>query len=269
VALGSSFAAGGAQPVLDPYCGRSSNNYAHILARTLDLQLTDVTCGGATIDNLLDVPQQIYSGAFLAPQIDAVGPHTDLVTITVGGNDVNYIGSISSESCLADPTAFDAIEDSFYRTMIKAGTCGGVTDPLANQNLIDGLEDEWVEVIDSVRQRAPHARIVVVDYMTLIPASGQACDASPLTQMESKYFLDMARQLHLTTKAATQRTGTDLVELSKASRLHHACSEEPWVTGWDVSRILEGGPGPWHPNTRGVEATAELLLAHLDANPRD
>jgi lysophospholipase L1-like esterase len=263
VALGSSFAAGGAPEIIDPYCGRSGNNYAHIAARELGLELTDVTCGGATINNILDTPQRVFTGAYQAPQLNAVGYDTDLITITAGGNDVNYIGGLSRESCLADPTAFDAIADPYYRALIKAGTCGGVTDRAANQELLDGLDEEWTLLLDAVRERAPQARIVIIDYATLLPQSGQGCDQSPLSREQSKYFLDVAHQLQLITKSAAQHGGAELVEMSKYSRHHDACSSEPWVSGWDVSKILGGGPGPWHPNAAGVQATADLLIAHL------
>lgn len=263
VALGSSFAAGGAPAIIDPFCGRSENNYAHLVARKLGLELTDVTCGGATIDNILDTPQRVYSGDLRAPQIEAVHPNTDLVTITAGGNDINYVGNLTRESCSANPTALDVISNPYYKSLIEAAFCGNTTDQAVNQRSLDNLENEWVRVLDSIQQRAPQARIVILDYVTLLPQSGQGCGVAPLSPQRARYFLEVAKQLQLATKNAAQRTGVELVELSKASRHHDACAEEPWVTGWDVSEILTGGPSPWHPNASGVQATSELLLAHL------
>src|SRR5687767_2682895 len=55
VALGDSFASGPLVPVQyeQPWgCLRSSNNYAHQVARELDLALTDVTCSGASTKHL-------------------------------------------------------------------------------------------------------------------------------------------------------------------------------------------------------------------------
>ena len=263
VALGSSFAAGGAPAIIDFPCGRSENNYPHLVARKLGLELTDVTCGGATLGNILDTSQGPFTGDPRAPQIDSVHPDTDLVTITAGGNDINYVGALMGASCAADPTAFDVIADPDYKSLIMAALCGSTTAPAVNRQALDNLENEWVRVLKAIRQRAPQARIVILDYVTLLPQSGQGCGAAPLSPEQSRYFLDIAKQLQLATKKAAQRSGVELVELSKASRDHHACAEDPWVTGWDVSELLTGGSSPWHPNATGVQATAELLLAHL------
>lgn len=99
VAMGSSFAAGpgilpGADDPGSVPCGRSSANYAHFLARRNKLALTDVTCGDATTANILEQGQ---FGA--AAQIDAVTADTQLVTVTIGGNDVFYTATMGGLAC--------------------------------------------------------------------------------------------------------------------------------------------------------------------------
>jgi lysophospholipase L1-like esterase len=91
VAIGSSYAAGFGIRPLEPgsgACGRSEVDYPHLVAAKLRLQLDDVSCGGAVTANALDTPQ-----GSTRPQIDAVTPQTRLVTLTIGGNDVNYVGT--------------------------------------------------------------------------------------------------------------------------------------------------------------------------------
>jgi lysophospholipase L1-like esterase len=87
VAMGSSFAAGPGIPSYyeDPPtpCARSNNNYAHQLASRLNLNLTDVSCSGATTAHLTG-PR----GA-IPPQLDALTSDTRLVTLTIGGNDLD------------------------------------------------------------------------------------------------------------------------------------------------------------------------------------
>ncbi len=127
VAMGSSFAAGPGIPPLQSSdgasaCGRSAVNYPSIVAREIGADLTDVSCSGATTAHVLRDPQ----GA-RPPQIQAVTPDTRLVTITIGGNDVNYLGSINAYSCQAGggsgcPTVDrDAIERTFpnYRAVSR------------------------------------------------------------------------------------------------------------------------------------------------------
>ena len=78
VALGSSFASGPSIPdTIDQACGRSSQNYANLVATKLGLALTDVSCQGATTD------------VVLATQLAAVTSDTKYVTLTIGGNNLN------------------------------------------------------------------------------------------------------------------------------------------------------------------------------------
>jgi len=265
VALGSSYAANGSTAG-DFLCGRSPDNYAHLVAADLGLTLTDATCSGATIDNIFDTPQVHYTGARIAPQIDAVQPGTDLVTVTIGGNDVSYVSTLFRRSCAADRSPFDALAaPPALRTAIEGALCSGTVDSAAIQTALDGLTDELTNMVEAIRVRAPHARIVFVDYLTVLPQSGKSCVGVPLAKDDQKYILDIARQLQLATKHAAQRTGTELVELSKASRSHDACSDDPWVKGWDVSGTVTGNAGPYHPNAEGVLAAAGLLTEQLSS----
>jgi hypothetical protein len=69
VAMGSSFAAGPSVPdlVVGQACFGSTGNYAHLVASDLALELVDVTCSGATIDNLTSVAQGVNP-----PQIEGM-----------------------------------------------------------------------------------------------------------------------------------------------------------------------------------------------------
>ena len=192
---------------------------------------------------------------------------TDLVTVTIGGNDVSYVSTLFRRSCAANRSPFDALAaPPALRAAIEGALCFGTVDRTAIQTALDGLTDELTNMVDAIRVRAPHARIVFVDYLTVLPQSGKSCVGVPLAKDDQKYILDIARQLQLTlTKHATQRTGTELVELSKASRSHDACSDDPWVKGWDVSGTVAGNAGPYHPNAKGVLAAARLLTEQLSS----
>jgi hypothetical protein len=94
VALGDSYSAASGvlppDPTAPPWCLRSTSNYPHVLAAATGAELTDVTCGGADTDDFF-TPQ--YQG--VAPQLDAVEADTQLVTMTIGGNDSGvFINSI-------------------------------------------------------------------------------------------------------------------------------------------------------------------------------
>ena len=98
--------------------GRSTRNYAGLVAAALDIDLIDVTYSGATTAHILRDRQ---NGA--PPQIEALdgrGAPTVLVTITIGGNDVGYVPLLMAASlpgvlrrvpavrALLDPSARDA-----------------------------------------------------------------------------------------------------------------------------------------------------------------
>ena len=97
VAMGSSFAAGPGLPKRVPgsprRAGRSTGNYAHLLAAALGLDLHDVTFSGATTGDLLRP-----SAADQPAQLAAVTQDTALITITAGGNDVGYVPRLTLAS---------------------------------------------------------------------------------------------------------------------------------------------------------------------------
>src|ERR1044071_7294562 len=97
VALGDSYsAASGVLPpdlFAPPQCLRSVRNYPHVIAAAATgAQLRDVTCGAAETNDYFE-PQ--YPG--VAPQLDALKPDTQLVRMTIGGNDSGvFINTILS-----------------------------------------------------------------------------------------------------------------------------------------------------------------------------
>lgn len=92
VAFGDSYASGfGGGPLLDA-CGRTAQGYPALLdaLNRVDLD-TDATCAGATAlttpaDTPVDLPEQI-TGAVAQGKLTS---RTDVVTVTIGGNDVQF-----------------------------------------------------------------------------------------------------------------------------------------------------------------------------------
>ncbi|MGH3865736.1 MAG: GDSL-type esterase/lipase family protein [Pseudonocardiaceae bacterium] len=92
VALGDSYTAGPLIPVqrTDPIgCERSTSNYPALLATALHIRdYTDVSCSNVTTDNMT-APQEVLLGPNPA-QFDALRSDTDLVTLTISGNDIEF-----------------------------------------------------------------------------------------------------------------------------------------------------------------------------------
>jgi lysophospholipase L1-like esterase len=242
VALGSSMAAGpGIRPGAPgaPFgSGRSARNYAHLVAEQLDLSLFDVTFSGATTAHVLAERQR---GA--RPQIEALDGSEELVTITIGGNDVGYVPLLMAAT--------------FPRPARLLPAIGALFDRDARERALDGVGDSLRAVGAAVRERAPRARVVFVDYLTLLPPDGTP--APPLSAADAELGRHVAARLEEATAAAAQATGCELVRAGQASRQHHGWSAEPWAVG--AGWPLPWRPAPFHPNAAGMRSVAGLLAA--------
>lgn len=260
VALGSSFAAGpGIEPILDATAGRSGNNYAHLVAEHAGLTLTDVSCSGATTRALLQSTRPIFHPSRRpAAQLEAVTEDTALVSLTIGGNDVGYLGGLIKASALNLGPGRVPILGALLRPM--AGRLGRIgTDPEALGRLADSLS----AAIVAAHGRAPAARIMLVDYLS-VAGGPEPAPTIPLSPTQWRQAQVMARALTAVFTAVVERARAaeiqaELIDTATPSRSHHAGSAEPWVTGWLNPRA----GAPYHPNAAGMAAVAELILARL------
>ncbi|WP_306215386.1 ricin-type beta-trefoil lectin domain protein [Actinoplanes sp. RD1] len=244
VAMGSSFAAGPGIPPAQPgtgaaACSRSAANYPSVVARDLGADLTDVSCSGATTANVLSGGQ-----AGLPPQVSAVTSTTRWVTVTIGGNDVNYLGSLGAYTCQND-----------------GGTGCASVDRAAIDRTFPSLAGRIESVVNAVRSAAPDARVQLVNYFTILPASG-SCAGVPLTADQLDYERSIATRLASATAAAASATGATLVDVAAAGRGHDACSADPWVENGHPP----AGRSQYHPNEAGMRAAAALVEAALTAS---
>jgi len=241
VALGSSFAAGpglGARAPGSPHaCWRTIGNYPHQLARATGLRLVDVSCGGATARNILE------GGPFFQrPQIESVGTSARLVTITIGGNDVDYVGDLG----LLAYRARGGLLGSLLRIAWKGPRP-------ADARPFDELVGRLIDVVAAVRQRAPRATVVLVTYPQILPRRG-TCAGIEITGQEVSSMREVGRRLAQATSVAASRAGALLVDMASESEGHDACSDDPWVNG---SSPHDGAM--FHPTLAGSRATASSL----------
>lgn len=244
VAMGSSFAAGPGIPEYyeEPVrpCARSNNNYAHQVAKRHGLALEDVSCSGATTLHLTGPRDAI------PPQIEAVDADTRLVTVTIGGNDLGYMTTLFAASCFGLAA----------QTQASTAECGAVPAALTEPAYAD-LAARMDGIAKEVHRRAPGARLVFVDYLTVLPASG-GCAAAPLSASEADAAREIARRLAAITAKAARDNGADLIEASRLSENHSVCSAEPWMNGYPRPDAPIAGTG-YHPNAAGMTAIADAL----------
>ncbi len=254
VALGSSFAAGpgDGEQAAGSYlpCFRSRVNYPHLFAEHARLRLIDVTCSGATSHDVLE------GGQFFQPaQIDAVRETTKLVTVTIGGNDVAYLGNLGAWACANDPVHVPVLARLL-------GLCRE-TASAEIEEAIAGLPVQLKNIVDEVHRRAPGARVVLVDYADVLPQSG-TCNQLRLSSQEADAGRELAMRLNAITAETAWRTDSGLVQASQLTRGHDVCSAQPWVFGFQFPEHLSSsGPVPFHPKAEAMQAIAAGLAEEL------
>ena len=247
VALGSSMAAG---PGIPPRAkdapwraGRSAANYPHLVAQRLGLDLVDVTYSGATTAHVLADRQNNAP-----PQVSVLDGTETLVTVTIGGNDVGYVPMLISAGLPRMARSLPFLGDRLRELL----------DPASRDRALVQLDASLKEVGRTVRQRAPKARVLFVDYLTLLPPPGE--DAPPLSGIDAAHARRVAHTLERLTSEAAAETGCELVPAAEASRTHHAWSADPWTTRPTKFGVpLPGRPVPAHPNAAGMRAVADLV----------
>ncbi|GAA3529525.1 SGNH/GDSL hydrolase family protein [Nocardioides daeguensis] len=249
VALGDSYAAG---PRLGPNtgpvgCEQTKGNYPHLLAERLDLELTDVTCGGATSADLAQ-SQTPPNGEPVPPQLDALSASTDLVTIGIGGNDGKTFSELMT-TCVGK-----AVKDPDGAPC----TAPGASFRTKVERQLGRLPARMVESIEAVRERAPKATVIVVGYPAIFPAAG-TCDLLPLARGDYPYARDYVSRINEGLAAAADQAGVAYVDVWTATDGHDICSTDPWIAG-----LVPAEAGlEYHPYAREQQVVADLLVDEL------
>ncbi len=246
VALGSSYAAGAGIPPLaadrPTRCGASELSYSRLLAARLGLALTDASCGGATTAHVLAPWNE------LPAQIDAVTPDTRLVTITIGGNDLNYMGLLFAASCHAG-VPMERVMDP------ETGQCRPVPAPAAADFAV--VEANLTTLLQAIRDRAPQARVVLVQYVAVVPET--TCAQAPLLPEHAAQARALASGLAQASANAARSAGVEVLAIDQLSLGHTACDAEPWARGFAAGFDQAQG-APWHPAAAGHAAIAAELV---------
>lgn len=242
VALGDSAAAGPLIPGQDPalWCLRSDRDYPRVAARLLGAQLTDVTCSGAKTDDLTG-----RQFGLVTPQLDALKPSTDLVSLTIGANDVGlFQTALSCVNLLPEPVG-TSCEDRY--------TAGG-TDRLAQA--VDAWAPELGAALDEVERRSPNAKVLVTGYGTYIRPGG-CYPRQPVWSRDGDYLQGVMDRISATARAEATKRGATFVDFAAVTAGHDICAAP-------ADRYLEGLvpttiAAPLHPNAAGMAAFGKAV----------
>jgi lysophospholipase L1-like esterase len=252
-ALGDSFSAGPLIPTTDLAggCARSDHNYPSLVARALGVRrLVDVTCSGADTRDVTHA-QHPFPGSTVPPQIRAVTRDTDLVTIGIGGNDLDLFATLIG-TCTRlraqDPTGSPCTH-SLAATGPDLDT---VTVTIAQR---------VSSVLRLVQRRAPHAAVVLVGYLRLAPEHG-TCRGLPLAAGDYPEGRRIASTLNQALARAAAQTSTTYVDAYALSKGHDICSADPWVNGRQTRQDVALA---YHPLEAGMRAVARQLVTQLQS----
>jgi lysophospholipase L1-like esterase len=245
VALGDSFTAGGpigAQQVGTGDCLRSTRNYPSLVAEELGYRLVDVSCIGATTEHVLS-----GSRAVPAAQIQAVDKRTDVVTVSIGGNDMRVFAEM----------LFTCFRVS--RPNAQGSPCRSE----AGQDLVQKVPDVQRgvgAVLDEIRHRAPDADVLLVTYVRLL-APDESCAATPFAPGDIRWFAGVEESIAGAMAEAAEERDIEVVDAFAESRGHEVCSgRDAWVNG-PRPKKLDGLL--YHPNAAGERAVAEAVVKRL------
>ncbi|WP_458687747.1 SGNH/GDSL hydrolase family protein [Nocardia tengchongensis] len=257
VALGDSYAAGvGISNILDKPCSRSDRNYAHLFAAQRGYALTDVTCGGATIDTVT------------SSQLPAVTADTTLVTLGVGGNDIGF-GQLVKDCVLAGTLGTGSSTGSLA-TGSASGSAGAVAEVVAGCKNKYGAEmpgrlsmtaAKLAQLLAAIRAQAPQARIVLVGYPKILPDNASLCAGRQPVLAGDVDWIRESVVGGLNTMLRSQ-PGTTYFSTYELYDGHDVCEAVPdrWVNGTSVDN---GEGAQFHPNQYGHAATAQKMVATL------
>lgn len=156
-------------------------------------------------------------GATFAPQVSGIPEDADVITITAGGNDLNYLA-----------------------TIVKAGLRGWLAmrlrprrspQPavvqLASAEALEQATDGLTRVARGAQQRAPRARVLLVDHLTVLGVDTQPSVQSPFAVQTVEALRSLGEQVDAVFAGAAERSGAELVTASRISVGHGVGSAEP------------------------------------------
>jgi lysophospholipase L1-like esterase len=213
VALGDSYSAGVGAPATGA-CQQSPLGYPQLWVNSHRVSsFTNVTCSGATTDTLL------------ASQIGSLQPGTDLVTLTIGGNDAGFSTTVGA--CVAGTAQ-----------QCTAAVTAGTT--FAEKVLPAKLDT----VYRQIRARSPRAKVVVLGYPHLY--STGPCTTGP-SVANRRTLNSGADRLDTVIARRAYAAGFRYADVRFRFATHGACARVPWIN--DQFTTVPGGA--FHPTADG------------------
>jgi lysophospholipase L1-like esterase len=224
VALGDSFSSGvgTGSYTLSRACARGTYAYPWLVSRQRpNTALTFVACSGATTASLMRT------------QIRSVSSGTDIVTVTIGGNDIGFAELIAQCTLLDCSSSLDRTRSTLPRV----------------------LGPRLDRVYTAIQLRAPDAKVVVLGYPRVF--SGTGCPATAgITSAERSKANRLADGLDRLIASRAAAFGFTYRSAISPFTGHATCSPAAWLNGLQLDSLMES----YHPNRDGQQAGYARLV---------
>jgi hypothetical protein len=135
-------------------------------------------------------------------------------------------------------------------------TSGG-TDQI--QQRIQTVAGQLAQALTQIRQRAPHARVYVVGYPDLFPATGSACAHTlGITAGDIAFLNTEELRFNAMLQQSARTAGDSYVNTYTPSVGHDACAPE--ASRWIEPLIPAAPAAPLHPNAVGEQGMADAIV---------
>jgi lysophospholipase L1-like esterase len=233
-----------------------------LIAKWLGLapdRVLDVSCDSATIADLNG--SQVTSGGTNPAQLAALSPATTLVTLGIGGNDVNWATVLGE--CVKLDLGTVLIGSSAAQNSARCEkhyTAGG-TDKV--QGYIQAAAGPLATALAEIKNRAPNARVYVIGYPDLMPASGNSSCAHTfaITPPDMAFLNTEEQRLDDMLRQQAAAAGATYVDTYTPSLGHSGCASRDgrWVEPW----VPTSPADPLHPDAAGERGMANAVISAI------
>jgi lysophospholipase L1-like esterase len=262
VALGDSYVSKPGLRGIDPEeptCGRTDENYPAAVAAGLGLEpsdgFTDVGCAASKTTALANERDSI--GQTIPPQLDSVTEDTDLVTISIGENNLDFFSTTLS-TCIP----IDLME----RDGSPCKREGPIEQPVMSEQgfaqVRESARRDLSNAARVIKDRAPQARIFFVGYPQMFPIGTQCLDTALMTPGDMAWIDHRLEGVNATIQQVAKESGQTYIDVYTPSVGHGMCSAGPaWEAGLLTPNLLESQP--LHLTPLGAQEIARLILAKV------
>lgn len=180
-------------------------------------------------------------------QLTILTEDTDVVSITIGGNDTGLVAA--AVGCV------NLLPKPFGSSCAARNTKDGVDTVKAG---IDAWAPKFGTALNQIKQRAPHAEVFVVGYGNYIRPGG-CFPTQPMWDVDATYIQGATDHLSAALGTTARQHGATFVDAYSLGIGHDVCAApaDRYIEGLIPAHIAT----PLHPNAEGSKAIGSALAS--------